>query len=919
MIEKIGSNDVIVQNYTNNFDVKEFIHNVLIPKAFPNIPMNKLNLGFTGVVSEMIGTAIEDAHATSALMLNESFITRSVLPNSIYSEAALFNLGYSFATPSKCSFALEIWLDDIITNSTVVQGTSTSRYVVDRNTKLILGKSIYTLDYDIIIDWQVIDGKKVFNVYYDMTEINSMSPITNKYVKHQTTATGWLLLFFDLRCFTRKTDEASITDNLITTNSDIPITWSNQIAGIDVTYISPTGQRIPLTLKQQYTKPDVNPFAWYKYQDDNTILLSFTSNAGYWTPEFNSKIEWTVYTCGGSAANFDSYDRKAEVPVQKSGERYSYNADTRMTALCYSGSTGGTDRGNIEELRDQITLAYNTANVLTTDRDLQLWFDTNAKRHGTKAKFFKRRDDPTGKLFSQFIAITQDNYVYPTNSLSIEVKSNEFDYVNCSTNEAGFKFNDEFMIKPGHLWEYKPGSLDTVQMIINADGKPALVTDESLPTINSDRKFIFTNPFFIKIHRDPTTSMNYNYLIDHTSWPEDVPIDTSCFYQFQLGTFHIERTLSATYNDMYHIEVVCVPVVTTDGTTYVENVGPETDRSKNNLRLVLVTRTGADGETGYIEMTPTELRDGGAILFTADIAVHDNIQSDMMLEVDTDKTPGMTSLISSESPRAGKIYIDSNESSFHFIVLMKDGSAPSTTLFDDPAFNGYAMTNRFCNNHRDLTLYKPMSMMRSTITFDGTTDNYTITATLIPFLKYDIALDESKMAYFIRAFDEQYAAVEPVLSRLDGNSYLDFKLYNSYGKSINYYIGPEDNNTPLKDSKILLDNVYVNIKLKIAVYDRSMYTQTVNDIVNYISQFFDSLNTGDTTDIHASDIIHIITDNIPNVKYVRFLGFNEYDANKQSIFVKYSDISELTEEQLATRVPEIIRVDSSSINITEEI
>ena len=58
--------------------------------------------------------------------------------------------------------------------------------------------------------------------------------------------------------------------------------------------------------------------------------------------------------------------------------------------------------------------------------------------------------------------------------------------------------------------------------------------------------------------------------------------------------------------------------------------------------------------------------------------------------------------------------------------------------------------------------------------------------------------------------------------------------------------------------------------------------------------------------------------NIPNVKYVRFLGFNNYDANKQSIFVKYSDISELDENQLAARVPEIIRADSDSIEISEE-
>ena len=64
MLEKIGNKDVIVRNYTSNFDIKEYIQEVLIPKAFPNIPVNKLNLGLTGIASEMIAQGIEDSAGT---------------------------------------------------------------------------------------------------------------------------------------------------------------------------------------------------------------------------------------------------------------------------------------------------------------------------------------------------------------------------------------------------------------------------------------------------------------------------------------------------------------------------------------------------------------------------------------------------------------------------------------------------------------------------------------------------------------------------------------------------------------------------------------------------------------------------------------------------------------------------------------
>lgn len=919
MIEKIGNKEIYVRNYTSNFDIKEFIQEALIPKAFPNIPMNKLNLGFTGIASEMISQAIEDAHGTASLMMNESFITRAVLPNSIYSEASLFNLGYTFATPSRCNFALQLWLPDVIKYSTRIVNSNTSRYILDKDTKLMLGNNNYRLDYDIIIDHQFIDGKRVFNVYYNTEEKNSIAIVNNKYVKHQITSIDWLVLFVELQEFDRKIEVNSITDNLVTTNSDIELKWTQQIAGVDLVYITPQGERLPMKLKTQYTKEDIDPFVWYSFYNDNKMILSFSNNKGYFTPAFNSKIESTIYTCRGKSANFDSYDRKAGIPVQKTGERFAYNSNTKMVALCYSGSVGGSDKGDIELLRDDVILAYNTANVLSTDHDLQLWFNNYAKRHNTRAEFFKRRDDPSGRLFSQFITINDNSYVYPTNTLSIDVNQNQFDFINSDADGI----NQEFIIKPGHIWEYadEDGVIcrDRLRMVSGTNGM-AMITDEAIPQITTERPFMFVNPFYIKIYRDPTISANYNYLINDTSWPEDIPINTDCFYKFQLATFSIERSISRKYNNKYKLSVICVPVITTDKTIkYIEGIGNEYPIFDNNLRLVLITRSKLDGETGYIEMKPVEMRTGGSILFETEIAVYDNIRSDMMLEVDLSRTPDMYSLISN-GPRKGKVFIDAEETSFHFACMMKDFAGTLTTnLFGNDSFKGYFMANRFANDHRNVSLYKPMNMMKSVIEFTGSNNNYNVKASLIPFLKYDIPLDEEKMSYFIRAFDEQYNAMKPILNRLDGNSSIDFKLFNTYGRSNNYYIGPKDGEDDLWSSDILLDNVYVKIKFRMAVYDRSIYSQTVEAVINEIKVFFDSLNVGSRVDIHVSDLIHIIINNQPNVRYIRFVGFNDYDANKQSIFVKYNNISELREDQLQPHVPEMIRIDNSSIDIVEEV
>ena len=110
----------------------------------------------------------------------------------------------------------------------------------------------------------------------------------------------------------------------------------------------------------------------------------------------------------------------------------------------------------------------------------------------------------------------------------------------------------------------------------------------------------------------------------------------------------------------------------------------------------------------------------------------------------------------------------------------------------------------------------------------------------------------------------------------------------------------------------------MKLKLRLAVYDRSAYLQTAEAVENEIISYFESLGS-EHHDIHVSDLIHLIKENHPNVYYVRFCGFNSYDANKQSIFTKHSDASELSKNQLMSYTPEIVRLDKDSIEIIEEI
>lgn len=923
MIEKIGNNEVIVNDYTSNHNIKELIHENLIPKSFPNVPMNKLNIGFNGLISEYISQVVEDVYSTNVLMMNESFINKAILDNSIYSEASIYDLGYSFATPSKCDFALQLALDDIIKYSEPVPNSSIFRYVIDKDTRIILGENSYKLDYDINIDSMMQNGRRIFKIYYDIKEKNSISILDNKYIKYQSTTINWLVLFINLKEFDRKVDEESITDNLITTNSDIEITWDRQIAGIDLIYIDPLGNRFPMKLKIENTNYSTEPFVWYKFKDDNTMILCFSSNEHYWTPDFNSKIEYTIYTCNGSSSNFDFYDNKSGIPVEKTSERFSYNASTRMVALCYGGSVGGIDKGNIEDLRNDVIIAKNSCNSLGTITDIELWFEKYANKFGNKSKFFKRRDDPSGQLFSQFISINDDTYTYPTATLTIGVNEKDFDFKDID--------REIYTINAGNLWIYDKDEKYVIpyrnedKKITLFDLTPKMIDDfEYRPDNSEDNEsnerinFLFTNPFILKYYKNNNIAILYNYLLDHTSWPDDIPLNINSFYQFQLATFNIKRSLSSKEKNAYHIELICVPSVTNDKIKYIEGIGDEFPVDKNRLRIVLVIQTKLGGEVGYIEMKPTKKREAGSFLFEIDIFVIDNILPDNTVEIDLEKTKNITSLISS-GDKAGKVFIDIEEPRFHFVTMMKDPTIDGLGLFNNSSFDNYTMTNRFINDFRNLQLYKSMSMMRCNVVYDKKSSDL-IRIALVPFLKYNIPLDDNRMTKFIQLFNNQYKAMEPIVNKIEGNAFLDFKFFNSYGRSYTYYVGPDKHKENLRDSDIILNDLYVRIKLKMAVYDRSIFTQTADEVKKEIISFFDKLNSGDSTDVHVSNIIKTIESNHPNVKYLRFLSFNKYDSYTQSIFVKFLDMDSYNIKNIIQDyVPELIIVDNNSIIIEEEI
>lgn len=507
--------DVILPNYSDDSSSKEYIMNELMPRVFHDVPLNNLNVGMFSLISEYMSQGLESQSFTSSFYFNESFITKAVLPDSVYSEAAIFNIGYSFATPSATIFVLELKLEDIYRNATLNADTGLYEFILDKDTKFNLSNgNVYSLDYDILLQYKNVETSSrkasipAWNVQYINTDQqNSIAINKNLYITYRVTDT-WLCLYVNVSEYQRETH--TVVNNLTNglPNDDTVITCMNHICGFDIKYIDGDGneQWIPKdhVLPIHSDPPDTDsPYVHYIMDNQQTIRFMWQlMGTKYFVPPTNTSYEITIYTCHGEAANFTAFNNVEQPGVISASNRYSNNGNVQKAAWLASGSIGGTNIGNMESVRRETIEAYNTANVISTDHDIDEWFKTFFFKNVLYPFFFKRRDDPWGRIWSGFLSLKDtDDYIFRTNTLQGQIP-----YEVLYGNNDNTITSNEIIIPPGWLWVYNGDNeingegRYTVTPYLQSDG----ITIENADTQASiDEKFVFANPFGIRIQKSP--------------------------------------------------------------------------------------------------------------------------------------------------------------------------------------------------------------------------------------------------------------------------------------------------------------------------------------------------------------------------------------------------------------------------------
>ena len=610
---------IVLNNYSDDSKIKEYIMDVLMPRVFHDIPLNILNTGQFSIINEYMSQALENLAFTSSFYFNESFITKAALSDSIYAEGAIFNIGYAFATPTCCNVMLELRIADLLKNSTFNPDNGLYEFILDKNTKFNLKNgNVYSLDYDILVQYKNVETATLQNTevpawnvqYTNMQEQNSIAVNKTPYILYRVSET-WLCLFLKVSEFERETH---IVVNNMTNgipNADEVITCQNHIAGFDVKYIDGDGTVQYLDrdhiLAMHADVKDQGPYVHYIMDSPQTIRFKFQLNGTrYFVPKLNSSFEFTIYTCHGEAANFEAYKTFAdEQPsIITASNRFSNNGNVMKAGFIISGSKGGTNIGTIETVRRETIEAYNTANVISTDHDIYEWFKTFFFKRVLYPFFFKRRDDPWGKVWSGFLALKDtDDTVFRTNTVHARIP-----YSMLASN--GTLYDNEMIIPPGIVWVYTHGTdgryTVTPPTAMNTDLD---VKDRIFEMANRvgdiNEPFVFANPFGIRIQKDPFAVGYFNPWINESVTASIIPKqptlevtdpnDHSIIYHATPTTINVKRS----YQNNYYLFTALVSPTTKgmyDGTPFI-----------TQLRSNSIEPTFSNGQMwAYVEH-PTDL------------------------------------------------------------------------------------------------------------------------------------------------------------------------------------------------------------------------------------------------------------------------------------------------------------------------
>lgn len=842
----------------------------------PNESEDTLALGIFGYIQDIASLQIQNDIILNSELGNELWPSRAKYEKNVIAHSLIQNIVDINAKPAIIPIMIgfeEEKLEPLFNND---------KFIIDKEFAFRIGDFDFHLEYDVILQRTLIANQQyVYSARYDMSRKNNISKITNPY-----TATPYIQVDQGKRMVyvpcqlmqvTHNTEYKKIITSSSIDNKTFEFSFENQLADFEVcvkergvtTYLTPVFQGAGI-------ENNIENYCFYTYVDSNTIRVLFDSSS--YLPTLNADVEVYIKTTRGDEGNFD-YDQNQVIYQTLSSDRFNYK-NFGFTMLPGISSTGGEDRKSIEELKRLLPKESLSRGSVTMLQDLKNYFNTMIlDSNKVRIEVMKKISNDFEKRTYYAYLVMKDEYdnIIPTNTINIEVPKSLFD-----THD-----NRKYVLKPGCYIVYENG----IGHIYKKDS-------EELQTLleNDTDNLIYTIPFMMVVTADPLYVSYYLSIMEYPVYLTFDYINQNSLVQF-ISTAIVWSRKFLTDNEYYTLDMQLKQNIS-DGSNVV-TFDEKGNIIKSRLKVAMVMYNDNSTEPYRYAIGEVIGKDEMSSKYDVQFKFRttDQINDDNKIRIEDVYFPRSTS----------KEYgYFTNHMSVKLYVLCESldgqeyGRHDLDAVIPPEILKGWTVTNMYTVNG-GLNFYYNYTQIMDSIVSDKTVlndygDETGFLIKSVPVVKHSYMNDEHNIQTLINELNYEKAYVDNAIYLLENNFLIDFKFFNTYGKSTMYSID--------RDGKELVDRIHLTLNFEVRLLKTSD-NNTVNYIIQDIKQMIENLN--DLESLHIPNLITTITNTYRNsIDYIEFLGFNDYGPGVQHLYRQEKEDVEAVPEFLTVNVKDMV-------------
>ena len=759
--------------------------------------------GLYGYMTEALGMVHNIGITHRSKMYDESFKSTAALPSSLNRFATWQKWEIPQATPAIAKITLII--DHSELQAKIIKFGSVT---ISREDVVDIGGFPFAVPYDVIINYK----NDAYEVRY-ATEA-SISPLTpdigldyvsNPFIQFTINPVPaknnalFLYLYLDVYQYelTNQKWEMLNPKDVIDKSVIFEGTYKDQLVKFDVYHNGTLIQKL-----FDFNANSLSEYCHYSYSDEHEVTILFDYNNPK-KPKYGSLVQAQYCTSMGAKGNFEY---TGDVYFQFKNNNLQ---DLEVFTYLRTNPAGGNDKMSMAEIKEYLNYLDLTRESIVTEYDLQQFYTKSMQNvfHAGNhtVDIFKSRDDILKRVFSIYLLLSDKRgNIVPTTTKSIVIPKSYLE-----------KNNNLIKIKT----LFKVDAINkTVVIVTDPEDKPS----------NEFGKFYYYLPYFLNVSYDPIQYVDYiSTICDKNIALKFIPINKVTNDNTRVVLNNVNIKHNPVIDNFYKLSIQAVLF-------NLESFGDSiSSKLRAKVKIINAAGNALGGFTSYWNKETSS--------FDMSVESYQYFDNRKLKLKDIENADGTIGDVFVDEYCSFDIYIEADFS---------DTETPQWEL----------ITNYVSISTNQLFFTILNDVCKSELIVNRTVDNASIesfTITDVPFIGVDYADIDTNLTDFMNDAYASISIMKESLNRLENNTELDFKFFNTFGISQRYNI----DFTNIK--------VSINIKFK-SDFDQSTIHLIKTHIIDYITQ---SAVAGNTI-ISFSDIVTILMEEVPEILYIIPDGFN---------------------------------------------